>query len=103
VRPDDIVGYTYRADLYCPGCIIKQLPTGPGGAFDGWALAPGVRMSTEANLTEIAVAFGFDRGDESTFDSGEFPKVLFRSSTYFPGQSTNGPDRCGSCGEVLGN
>ena len=26
----DIVGYTFQAENYCPGCIIDQLPTGPG-------------------------------------------------------------------------
>ena len=55
-------------DTYCPGCIIDQLPTGPGQMYDGWALAPGVRMHPEDNLTEIAYAFGIDRGDETTFD-----------------------------------
>lgn len=29
----DVIGYTYRADNYCPSCIIDQLPTGPGGTY----------------------------------------------------------------------
>lgn len=92
----DIVGYTYSADLYCPSCIIAQLPTGEGGAFDGWALAPGVHMSAEDNLNEIAAAFCIDRHDEWSFDSGDFPKVAFRD--MLNGDS----DHCASCGEVLG-
>jgi hypothetical protein len=34
-RPDDLVGYAYRADLYCPRCILHVLtgrdPVGIGG------------------------------------------------------------------------
>ena len=109
----DIVGDTYKADIYCPACIVSVLPTGEGGAFDGWALAPGVRMATEENLDEIASAFGIDRGDERTFDSGEFPKVVFRDMARGIGQGDTDPnygetggddyaDRCGKCHEVLG-
>jgi hypothetical protein len=90
----DIVGYTYNADIYCPACIIAALPTGEGGAFDGWALGKGTTMATEDNLNEIAFAFGIDRKDETTFDSGDFPKVIFASQVEEP---TN----CGSCGRDL--
>lgn len=90
----DIVGYQYRADFYCPACIIDQLPTGEDEAFDGWALAPGVRMTTEANLDEIAQAFGIDRGNEASFDSGDFPKVVFLDMAEHD-------DRCAACGREL--
>lgn len=89
-----IVGYTYRADFFCPACIIEQLPTGDGEAFDGWALADGVTMSTEDNLDEIAAAFGIDRDDETSFDSDEFPKVVFADMAA-------GDEHCGACGEPL--
>lgn len=89
-----IAGYTYAADQYCPSCIIAQLPTGPGGAFDGWALAEGVSMSTEANLAEIAAAFSIDRMDERSYDSDEFPKVIFAIQL-------EEDERCGACGEEL--
>jgi len=89
-----IVGYTYNADIYCPRCIIEQLPTGDGGAFEGWALAEGITMSTEDNLSEIAAAFGIDRDDEASFDSGDFPKVIFASMA-------EGDEHCGACGEPL--
>ena len=53
-RLDDVVGYTFRADHYCPPCTIAVLPTGPGEAFDGWALAPGAQpMTPEENLDEL--------------------------------------------------
>lgn len=91
MRPDDIIGYTYRADVYCPDCVIANLRTGPEEEFDGWALAEGVRMSVEENLAEIATAFGIDRMDERTYDSGEFPKVIFRGED----------EQCGICGVPL--
>ena len=90
----DIVGYTFQADTYCSGCIIDQLPTGHGQPYDGWALAPGVFMPVEANLDEIAYAFGIDRNDETTFDSGDFPKVIFSSMV-------EDTEHCGSCGGEL--
>lgn len=94
VKGADIVGYTFDADIYCPDHIIEALPTGEGGAYDGWALASGVRMSTEDNLKEIAAAFGIEREDEATFDSGDFPKVIFASQL-------EDDERCGVCHEPL--
>lgn len=93
-RSTDIAGYVYAADTYCPPCVLKALPTGPGGAYDGWALAPGAApMSVEDNLSEIAAAFGVDRMDERAFDSGDFPKVIFQSDAE---DST-----CGRCHRPL--
>lgn len=92
-RPDDIVGYVFKADTYCPVHIIGRLPVGPSEDFDGWALAHGVTMSTEENLDEIAAAFGIDRGDEYSFDTDYFPKVVFRGAAE--------ESRCGECGDFL--
>lgn len=91
----EIVGYTYNADNYCSGsCVIDALPTGSGERYDGWKLAHGVRMSTEDNLDEIAAAFGIDRNDEYSYDSSEFPKVIFASQL-------EGDERCAACGGAL--
>lgn len=103
----DIVGYTFAADIFCPRHIIAALPTGDGGAYDGWALAPGVRMTAEDNLSEIAYAFQIDRQDEATFDSDEFPKVIFSDQAIT--QATEDAsedesvtvDRCSVCHEAL--
>ena len=92
----EVVGYTYRADNYCPEHIIQQLPTGEGEAFDGWKLAEGVQMSTEDNLNEIAAAFGIIREDESSFDSGYFPKVIL---SFHEGVEH---EHCSICLENLG-
>lgn len=91
----EIVGYTFQTDVYCWGdCVIRALPTGEGEPYDGWALADGVRMSTEDNLDELALAFGIDRNDEHSFDSGDFPKVIFADSVQ-------DDERCCACGGEL--
>ena len=87
----DIVGYTYAADTYCPDCIISALPMGDGQTFDGWGTS--VTISTEGNLDELALAFGIDRMDERSYDSGEFPKVIFESNVE--------DDYCTTCGREL--
>lgn len=95
MRLDTIVAYTFRAENLCPTCLLAALPTGPGEAFDGWALAPGVEpMSVEDNLDEIAAAFGIDRMDEYSFDSDDFPKVVFAGSV-------EEDERCTRCDSEL--
>lgn len=89
-----IAGYTFKVDQFCPRCIIGQLPTGEGESYDGWALAADVRMTTEDNLAEIAYAFGIDHQNEHSFDSDDFPKVIF--STQIEEY-----EECGSCGQEL--
>lgn len=92
-----IVAYTFNGDIYCPACIVAALPTGEGQAFDGWAVSEGVRVTPEENLSELAYAFGIDRDDEGSFDSGDFPKVVFASQVW------GDPDtpHCGQCGEPV--
>jgi hypothetical protein len=70
-----IAAYTFAADIYAPDCIVDALTKTE--AYDGWALGDGIIMSVEENLDEIAGAFQIDRQDENTFDSDEFPKVVF--------------------------
>jgi hypothetical protein len=53
-------------------------------------------MSTEDNLHEIAAAFGIDWTDEDSFDSSEFPKVIFDSQL-------ESDEYCGRCHRVLGD
>lgn len=89
-----VIGYTFQSDMWCVDCIIGALPTGEGERFDGWALAPGVKMTAEGNLDEIAAAFGIDRHDEWSYDSDEFPKVI-----YADGVAEH--MICGGCGNPL--
>lgn len=90
----DIVGYTFRAENYGKCCIINALTTFE--RFNGWALAEGLVMSVEDNLSEIAQAFQIDRMDERTFDSDEFPKVIFASML-------DSIEACGACGDLISN
>jgi hypothetical protein len=48
----------------------------------------------EPMLDRVAYVWGIDREDESSYDSGEFPKVVFRDMTD--------DDTCGSRGRTLG-
>lgn len=68
----DIIGYTYAAENWTSQGIIEA------GIRDGW-LAPAARdMDVEEVLDQAQHYFPIDRMDETTFDSGEFPKVIFR-------------------------
>lgn len=67
--------FTFKADVYHPGCIVPAMTA--TNDYEGWGLAPGVDMDIEKNLDEIAAAFSINRGDEASFDSDEFPKVVF--------------------------
>lgn len=76
-----VVAYIFQADLWCPVCVVGA--TGGGSGVDA-----------EGHLDRLASGRGVDRGDERTFDSDQFPKVVF-------GCQLEDGDRCGSCGEVL--
>ena len=84
----DIVGYTFRAENYCPDCLIERM-------VDQGHLSPAAReMAAEVALDQHAEANAIDRDDEWSFDTDDFPKVIFRSH----------PDEvegCGGCGTEL--
>ena len=90
-----ILAYDYRAARFCPDCIISHLMQNPD--YEGWSLGEGLQMSTEQNLTEIAWAFGIDRQDEDTFDSNDFPKVVFADHL----NDIQYDEECDDCGEVI--
>ena len=78
-----IVGYTYNAETYCENGII--LAMGEYQRSD---------ESAEHALDRIAMRRGIDRMDERSFDSDDFPKVIFASQV-------ESPEICGSCGSDL--
>lgn len=80
-----IVGYTYNADVFCPDHMRN--------GFAGFATRDG--MDAEAVLDAAALASGIDRKDEGSFDSGDFPKVVFASMVE------SSDERCGQCHEPL--
>lgn len=74
MRPDDITQYTYRADIYPPDKIAAAL------ARDGYPVSPGELNNVEAAetmLDELAGLKGINRLDERSFDSDDFPKIVF--------------------------
>lgn len=81
----DIVGYSFNADEYCPSCTK--------GMFQQYA--PFAPTLTEDVLEAAAKALGIDRQDERSYDSSEFPKVIFGSDVE------SDDERCGKCGESL--
>lgn len=83
--------YTFKADIYHPQCIVPAMARTE--EFEGWGLAQGIEMDVEDNLNEIAEAFVFDREDETTFDSDEFPKAAFSHQLE--------DDTCGGCGNAI--
>jgi hypothetical protein len=86
-----IAGYTFQADIVCPACIVDFYPDARTKAVihDGAASS----WDAEAVLDTAAVAAGINRGDEYSFDSGDFPKVIFAHDTT--------DETCGECGEAL--
>lgn len=81
-------GYIYRADIWCPVCVVEQL------IAEG-DLAPAARdMGAEPALHQLAEVNGlldeYGELDETTYDSDEFPKVIFDHD-----------ETCTTCGEEL--
>lgn len=66
-----IVGYTYRGAEWHQECMIRTL-------VDLRELSPAaIDMKPEDVLNQHAAACAIDREDESSFDSDDFPKVIF--------------------------
>lgn len=93
----DIAGYTFNADIYCPQHVCQAM---------GKRNMPG--KTTEESLAVYARKMNVSREDERSFDSGDFPKVIFRDQAHDGCSAANGyepgqcGDRCGRCGEPLG-
>lgn len=63
--------YLYRGDIYTPDGIVDAM-------IRRGEASPAARdMPVEEVLDQVAGANAIDRYDEATFDSGEFPKVVF--------------------------
>lgn len=59
------------ADTWCPACLIEAM-------INLGAASPAARdMPAEGILDQCAAASAIDRSDETSFDSFEFPKVVF--------------------------
>lgn len=81
MRSYDIVAYTYAADIHCPECISEMF----GGS---------ILDSTDSVLDRAARAAGIDRDDDRSFDSDDFPKIVFCDQI----EQT---EYCGTCHHVI--
>lgn len=80
----DVVGYMYQAENWCTWHIEDALDEhgNRGEALDDL-------------LDDLAKARGIDRTHEESFDSDDFPKVVFRY------QALDSNATCAACGEEL--
>jgi len=90
----DIAGYTYQVDTYCTGCIIEVLIASGQASPAARDLAADALHET---LRYLADCQGIDSEDESTFDSSEWPKVIFDDQL----DQGDEPDVCGRCHQPL--
>lgn len=84
----DIVGYTYKAETLHPSCLVDKL------IRTSWASPAARDLPEESVLDAIAEAREINREDEYTFDSDDFPKVVFADSVQ-------DDERCDACGNSL--
>lgn len=82
-KSDYIAGYTYNTENFCNECILT--------AFSGVRENIGFAFSVEGVLDIVAGAMNINRHDENTFDSSEFPKVIFDC------QIEDGDEKCAKC------
>ena len=90
VKSYDIVGYTFNAEILCPYCVAKM-----------YQKVPAITASQVEVCLDLEAKFqGIDRYDETTFDSNEFPKVVFADDV---GGNCNecDTDHCSRCNERL--
>lgn len=80
---DRIAGYTFQAENLCPSCAAEAA---------GWN---GYEGNPHTYIDKAGRAEGFNVDDERSFDSGDWPKVIFEV------QAEDADEKCGSCGELL--
>ena len=91
----DVVGYTYQADEYHGWCVLDMLTGKHTAQVDNLDPSLVEFGTTESVLDALAGELGIDRTDEHSYDSDDFPKVIFAS------QVESDDEICGSCGEPL--
>jgi hypoxanthine phosphoribosyltransferase len=67
-------GYTYKAENYCPDCIMSVMS---GGKVVGSDV--GYVYDVDKILKFCAAVMGIDYDDEYSYDSDEFPKPIFNT------------------------
>lgn len=87
----DVVAYTYQADTYHPACVLRAM---------GYTQRTAERVDVETELDELARERRIYRHDESSYDSDDFPKVIFESDLE-PTDEDGHPYVCGVCQNYL--
>jgi len=73
-----VVGYTYKADIWCTNCIIDEVCKDQNiDVFDYDYVDTELALDIIVEGNAEKFHKDFDRYDEHTFDSDEFPKVIF--------------------------
>lgn len=89
----DIVAYTYRAETLCPHCIMARF-NADGRLGD----------DVEKVLQWHAKLRGIDIFNERTYDSGDFPKVVFADQAHHCEDCKDFEYiTCDHCGEAIIN
>lgn len=95
----DVVAYTYAADMYHAWCVVEEIQERYDALPDP-VLKTIREESNEVALDAIATFLGFDRVDEWSYDSGDFPKSVSADQIRWDEDEDGcGPDACGRCGE----
>jgi len=68
----DIIGYTYNADNFTPKALIEFM------VQIGELSPAAIDMLPEVALNQLANVYAIDRDNEYSFDSNDFPKVIFK-------------------------
>ena len=85
-----IAGYQYQVEHLCPACTINRVSGNSTAAveFDNDVLV------IENWLRLNAAEQGIDYYDENTYDSSDYPKMIFS-------HQVESGECCGECGEKL--
>lgn len=86
---DEITGYVFKAETFCPRCLKRKM------YVDGFIDKTLKSQSTEDMLDLLADDLKVNRNDEWTFDSDNFPKVIFKSDSELI------PDFCNACNKFV--
>lgn len=97
MRPDDLVGYSYRAENYCEEHILNAMI----GDFPvNFYKKKSATVERTLNLLAECDPCEIDREHEHSFDSEDFPKVLFRDGCTEV-RDFGDDETCGACGRNL--
>lgn len=73
-----IVSYAYKADIWCGDCVVEEVCKDRNIENpEQWDAEQSLDIIAENISWSEIMSQNFDRYDEYSFDSDEFPKVIF--------------------------